>query len=119
MPQHHAGHGLHLHVVHALALDLCKMANLLLRKLNVFNFPCRQAFHRFFNLALRQTKVGRIPIVKFLAVGAHRFVTTRLYVFQNAFHCAAHRSVGIGFGLGIFALFEVADHGLKISISIN
>ena len=38
MPQHHAGQGFHLDIAHAVALNLRKIADLGLRKPDVFNF---------------------------------------------------------------------------------
>ena len=38
MPQHHTGQGLHLDIAQAVALNLRKIADLGLRKPDVFNF---------------------------------------------------------------------------------
>ena len=38
MPQHHAGQGFHLDIAQAVALNLRKIADLGLRKTDVFNF---------------------------------------------------------------------------------
>ena len=64
------------------------------------------------NIGLAETKIRRVPAVKLAAELAHRFVPALLYVFENAFYGGAYFHVDIGFGLGSFALFEVANHGV-------
>ena len=111
VPQHHTGQGLHLDIAQAVALNLRKIADLGLRKADVFNFARREPSNRSFDVCLRQSEAGRVPAVKLAAVVAHGGVAALLNVFEDALHRGAHLRIVVGPALGVFAAFEISNHG--------
>ena len=114
--QDDARHGLDLDILHAVALDLGEVADLLLGKADVLDFARRQFLDRRLDVRLRQREAVRIPAVELAAVVAYRLVAARLDILEDGLDGGAHLHVIIGAGLGILALFEVSNHVDRLSL---
>ena len=102
--------GFHLHVLHRIALDLGKVAHLLLGKGNVLDLAGREALAGGFDLGAAEAEIPWIPVVELAAVLAHGFVAAGFYVLDDAFDSGTHLGVVICSNLHFLAAFEISDH---------
>ncbi|MCY1204857.1 hypothetical protein D9M72_163900 [compost metagenome] len=108
--QHYAGIGLDFHILHRVALDPRKIADLFLCERDVVDFTGGQLLARRLDLVARQAEILGIPIVELAAVFANGIVALLFDVADDAFDRGTHLGVVVGFDLGRAAAFQVSDH---------
>ena len=111
VPQHDPRKRFHFDLLHGVVLHLCKVADLLLRELDVRNGLFRKLCNRRRDFFLAEPEDGLVPVVKLLGQFLHSGIAPRFNVCKNLLHRLPHlRVLRLGL-LSADAVFEVPNHG--------
>ena len=114
--QHHAGQGFHFNIAQSRLLMFGEIAHLGLRKADIFQIARRELIKTSLDFALTQAEILPVPFVEADGEFAHRGITTRLDIGQDALNRGAHLGVIFRHRIRIPAPLQETRHGLPLSI---